>query len=933
MDSCKRMFNRVPTLYYIGGILLITLLLGYTLFSRLYHPEKNTFFLIGIAIIIFLALSRLAVALVNWLSNLLVQPYLLPRMNFSDGIPEEYRTMVVIPTMFNTVAGITELVEGLEVRFLANRDEHLQFALLTDFKDADTETLPEDELLLQAAKNKITELNRKYDRRDDDTFFLFHRPRKWNKKEKKWMGYERKRGKLSELNALILGYGMEHFSVVVGDPSVYMNVKFIITLDTDTQLPRDAAWKMAGTLAHPLNQAFYNPKKKRVTEGYTILQPRVSNSLPGNTSSLYARMHGNEPGTDPYTRATSDVYQDLFKEGSFIGKGIYNIAAFEETLKDKFPDNSILSHDLLEGCYSRSGLVTDVQLYEEYPNRYNTDMQRRHRWIRGDWQIGNWILPFVPGPGKKIYKNPLSLLSKWKIFDNIRRSLVPVAILLLLLYGWGISHAPSFWTTAVLLIIFLPSIINLLWTLCTRPSDVIFSQHLIYSVKAASNQFLQQAIELACLPFEVYSNLDAIFRTLWRMFISYKNLLQWNPYHSTINSHRTLADIYNSMWFGPALSIIVFSYLTIYAPLTLVFAMPLLILWTIAPFITWFISRPVTPKTETLSAEQTNYLRMLGRKIWFFFEKFVTQQENWLPPDKYQEDPVERIAHRTSPTNIGLCLLSYLTANDFGYISIGETINRAGNTLNTMQRMERYRGHFYNWYDTETLAPLHPRYISTVDSGNLAGHLVTMQQGLLELADKKIITENIFEGLADATRILIEKTPEKELLIGFLKELESTYADNIGNVKTANEYLEKLDASFTKILLELDLEPDAEDDEWAQKILAQVESIRQEVGELVPWLLLPATPQKFQDIVPDLPAIPTIKQLAKIEKHLFNKILGSYSDDNTPDENEWLNQFRAGITQAGLKGKQMVLTLEQLSQKCREFSNIEYDFLYDRNQH
>ena len=932
-DSGKRIFKRAPLLLYAGSILLVSFGLGYTLLARIYDPERSTALLIIMSIAIFLALSRLAVSLVNWLSTILARPQLLPRMNFSGGIPVEHKTMVVIPTMFNYVSGIDDLVESLEVRFLANRDANLHFALLTDFKDADTETLAEDELLLQTAKNKISELNRKYERNHDDTFFLFHRSRKWNQKEKKWMGYERKRGKLSELNALILGYGMEHFSLVIGDPAVYMNVKFIITLDTDTQLPRDAAWKMTATLAHPLNKAFYHPLKKRVTEGYTILQPRVSNSLPGNTSSLYAKMHGNEPGTDPYTRAISDVYQDLFEEGSFIGKGIYDVAAFEETLKDTFPENSILSHDLLEGSYARCGLVTDVQLYEEYPNRYNTDVQRRHRWIRGDWQIGNWMFPWVPGPDKKILKNPLSLLSKWKIFDNIRRSMVPIAILLLLLYGWCISTTPIFWSTAVILILFLPSVVNLLWTLFTRPADVILSQYFIYSVRSASNQFFQQLTELACLPYEAYSNADAIARTLWRMFVSRRNLLQWNPYHITINSHRTVADVYKTMWFGPALSLLLFCYLTFYAPLTMAFALPYFLLWMVAPFITWIISRPVVPKTETLSQKETNYLRMLGRKTWYFFETFVGEQDNWLPPDNYQEDPVERIAHRTSPTNIGLCLLSYLTANDFGYTTISETIERASNTLNTMQRMERYRGHFYNWYDTETLAPLYPRYISTVDSGNLAGHLVVMQQGLLALADKKIVTCEIFEGLADSIRILIDKTADKTLLLPFLDNLLTEYPNHIEDVIATSNYLEQLDVSFKEILIELDLTPDAEDDDWAQKISTQIESTKQELIDLVPWLSLPTVPVKFEDIIPDLPAVPTIKQLAKIEQHLFHRILNAYGDENSTEENDWLNEFRAGITKAGLRGKQIMLTLEQLAQRCRDFSNIEYDFLYDKSQH
>ena len=933
IDFCKEIFNKIPLLMYVGGIVLIAALISLQLIYEVYYDGLHSWHIVITGIIILLATSRLSVAIINWLANLLAKPNLLPRMDFSKGIPVQSRSMIVVPTILSSVAAINELIEGLEVRFLANRDEHLQFALLTDFKDAPTATLPEDELLIENVRNKIIELNRKYDRQTNDTFFLFHRSRKFNAKDKIWMGFERKRGKLAELNALVMGKANNYFSLIVGEEAIYTNVRYIITLDTDTQLPRDAAWKMVATMAHPLNQAVYNQKKKRVTYGYTILQPRVSNSLPGNYSSIYTKIHGNEPGTDPYTRAISDVYQDLFKEGSFIGKGIYSVAAFEETLHNVLPDNSILSHDLLEGCYSRSGLITDIQLYEEYPTRYSTDMQRRHRWIRGDWQIANWILPLVPGAIKKIVKNPLSLLSKWKIFDNIRRSLLPQSLLLLLLYGWVISGSPLYWTTAVSLIVLLPSIISFCWSLFTRPPDVIFSQHFIFSYRAASDQFYQHFIELLCLPYEAFTNSDAILRTLWRMFISHKNLLQWNPYHSTFNNQKTIGAAYATMWFGPLLSAALFIYLTVYAPLSLIFAVPFIALWIIGPFVTWFISRAVTEKKEVVSAEQMIYLRMLGRKIWSFFETFVTEQDNWLPPDNYQEDPVERVAHRTSPTNIGLSLLSVLTANDFGYITTEEVITRTTNTLNTLQQLEKFRGHFYNWYDTETMAPLYPRYISTVDSGNCTGYLVTMQQGLLLLADKKIFTENVYEGVLDALGILIDKTAYSELLKDFYEQVENNYRENSSTAKIIKAYLDKIEIDFTKIIIELDFEPDSEADNWGQKVMAQISYAKKELASFIPWLLLKEVPGKFEHLMLDLPSIPTIKQLSKIEQNLLQKIINAYTPDNTPEENEWLTQLRHFITEAGRRGKEILLRLEQLAFKCMTLSVVEYDFLYDRSQH
>ena len=382
----------------------------------------------------------------------------------------------------------------MEVRYLANKDAHLHFALLTDFTDAKTETLPEDESLLDLAAIKINELNKKYQREKNDTFFIFHRPRRWNHAEKCWMGYERKRGKLSELNALLRGVGHEKFSLVVGDETLFSKIRYVITLDTDTQLPRDAAMKIISTIAHPLNRAFYNEKKKRVTAGYGILQPRLATSLPRTNSSLYAKMHGNEPGIDPYTRAVSDVYQDLLQEGSFIGKGIYELDVFETALDNRFPENRILSHDLLEGCYARSGLISEVQLYEEYPASYRADMKRRHRWIRGDWQIARWLFPRVPGPGNHTQKNPLSTLSRWKIFDNLRRSLVPPALLLLLIFGWIISSSLWFWTISVIGMIVTTTLFSFLWDIYKKPADTLLLKHTINSFRNVLTNLLQHCL-------------------------------------------------------------------------------------------------------------------------------------------------------------------------------------------------------------------------------------------------------------------------------------------------------------------------------------------------------------------------------------------------------------------------------------------------------
>ncbi len=409
-EALRKSASRFPLLLYIGAIVLITAVPTWFMLSKAHAGGLYGWALGLTGILSLLCASHLAVALVNWLATLLAAPHPLPRMDFSKGIPPQSRTLTVVPTMLISAQNIEDLVEALEVRFLANRDDNLHFGLLTDFRDAAEETLPEDEALVLLARQRIEELNEKYGNSKGDAFFLFHRPRRWNPQDRIWMGYERKRGKLSDLNALLRagehGVAKERFSLIVGDTAVLSSVKYVITLDTDTQLPRDSAWQLVGAMAHPLNRARYDQDKQRVCEGYGILQPRVAVSLPGTNRSRYARMFGSEPGIDPYTRVVSDVYQDLFQEGSFIGKGIYDVDAFELALDGRFPENRILSHDLLEGCYARAGLQSDVMVYEEYPSGYSADVSRRHRWIRGDWQLVRWLLPGVPGSPFPLSKEP-----------------------------------------------------------------------------------------------------------------------------------------------------------------------------------------------------------------------------------------------------------------------------------------------------------------------------------------------------------------------------------------------------------------------------------------------------------------------------------------------------------------------------------------------
>ena len=903
----QRIGHAFPSPFYVGSISLITMIFTGSLLEKAYSGGNPVWLLALIGIFSMLGSSQLAVELVNWLATVLVTPHQLPRMNYSKGIPPESHTLVVIPTILISVQNIENLIEALEVRFLANRDENLHFSLLTDFQDASQETLPEDEPLLLLAQQRIEELNNKYVSTKGDTFFLLHRPRKWNPRERIWMGYERKRGKLADLNSLLRSRAYDvqgdRFSLIVGDTAILSSVKYVITLDTDTQLPRDSARQFAGAMAHPLNRPQYDEGSQRVVAGYSILQPRVAVSLPGTNRSRYARMYGSNPGIDPYTRAVSDVYQDLFGEGSFIGKGIYDVDAFEHALGGRFPENRILSHDLIEGCYARAGLLSDVMVYEEYPSSYSADVSRRHRWIRGDWQLLRWLLPGVPGSDGQRQKNPLSLLSRWKLFDNLRRSLTPSALTLLLLMGWTVLSSPLFWTLSVIGIIFIPSIISCFLDLLKKPDDLLFGQHLAAVGRSTASRFVQVVFTLACLPYEAFFSSDAILRTIWRMLVTHKRLLEWSPSGDLDRNNRNvhignLAGVCRTMWIAPLMVTAAVLYLAVSRPVALAAAWPVLGLWIASPFIAWWISQPLTRRGARLTADQIIFLRKLSRKIWAFFETFVGPEDHWLPPDNYQEYRVTSIAHSTSPTNMGLALLANLSAYDFGYISVGRLIERTENALSTMESMERHRGHFYNWYDTQSLKPLLPKYISTVDSGNLSAHLLTLRSGLLALPDQKILGVQLFEGLNDTLRILVDSageiSPERSAhskLDQLRKDLESACNSLPETLAAAQQCLDQLSASIAEVIDSLKA-PDADLDNevrwWARAFADQCRTALDDMT----FLAMPT--------VNSINKIPTLRELAK------------------------LGNQRASERIAGI---------ERLALQSSELARMDYDFLFDPTRH
>jgi len=898
----SRAFRHVRLPLYLGAILLLTLLSTAVVLSAL-GLDPGDWRVWFFAITGTVAVSALAVSLVNLLVTLVLPPRALPRMDFSKGIPDRHRTMAIVPTLLGSPQEIDHLLEALEIRYLGNRDPNLFFALLTDFRDAPEQALPDDEALLAYARSAVEALNVTY--RDDRPciFYLFHRPRMWNPVERVWMGYERKRGKLEQFNARLRGEAHTAFPDIVGDQSILDSIQYVITLDTDTQLPRDAARTLIGNLAHPLNRPVYDAAKGRVVEGYAILQPRASISLTSAGQSRFTKLFAGDSGIDPYTREVSDVYQDLFGEGSFIGKGIYDVDAFRRAVDGRFPEHLILSHDLLESGYARSALVTDVDLIEEHPASYAIEASRRHRWIRGDWQLAGWLLPRVPGPSgpndtkAKRQANPLSALSWWKLFDNLRRSLVPPALLALLAGGWLLGAGPAWlWTLLVVAVVGLPTLLSTAIGLIRKPEERDWLVHLNLTGKSAGRPILLALLTLILLPYDALICLDAILRSGVRMLFTRRGLLLWQlPSYASRNARRTPADFAVEMWIGPVLAVALGMVLaSTRPPAEWFFSAPILLLWLASPLVGWWISRPLVSPVPDLSVDQRAFLRTSARRTWRYFADFVGPQDNWLPPDNFQEYPVPAIASRTSPTNMGMSLLADLAAYDFGYLTAGESLQRIGNTLASMEKLERYRGHFFNWYDTHTLQPLHPQYVSSVDSGNLAGCLLTLQAGLAELKNQPVLSSNAFQGLQDTLQVLAEHvpaspTPDLAQKIGFLQDTLRSFTQN-GQPQTlaaAESVLDEIHRIGGGLVawLPTDIDIDGELYYWAQAFDQQSRTLRDELGYLVP------EPQHFS-------TIPTLAELT-------------------------------GAGPAGRRALERLGIIDDLVERCRQLAAMDFEFLYD----
>jgi len=694
--------------------------------------------LLAVALLVLLPASDFAIACVQYLVVHIVGPRRLPRLDFSGGVPASARTMVIVPTMLTSGARVDTLVEHLEVLALGNLDASVHFAILSDFADSITPDAPEDAALLNRARAGVEALNRKFGPGHADRFFLFHRDRQWNAGERAWIGWERKRGKIEEFNRLLRGATDTSFSTQVGALELLPTVRYCLTLDSDTRLPRDAASRLIGIIEHPLNRPVFDTRAGRVTAGYGILQPRVSVTMSSAAGSVFARTYAGHTGVDPYTTAVSDVYQDLFEEGIFTGKGLYDVDAFTAALEGRVPENTLLSHDLFEGLFTRTALVTDVEVVDDYPSSVLTHGRRQHRWVRGDWQILAWLFPFVPSRAG-MQRNPLSLLARWKILDNLRRSLVPPATLVMLVLGWTVLPGhPAAWTAAALGALAFPLLSRVFEMLRGPQRGMSHRVHLRTTIEDLKAAAARVGLQVAFLASDAGDRLHAIGTTLIRLGVTRRRLLEWETSEASVarGGEDHVGAFVSRMRAGPLLALTMLGVIAAVRPPALAVAVPVLALWAAAPWLAWALSRPTPRRRPELLPADRVYLHEVARKTWGYFEAFGGPEDHFLPPDNVQIGAERTVAHRTSPTNIGLGLLATLAARDLGFIEEPELVRRIDETLTTVEQLERFEGHLFNWYDTRTLTLLRPAYISTVDSGNLAGALLTLSVGLREVAPR-----------------------------------------------------------------------------------------------------------------------------------------------------------------------------------------------------
>lgn len=968
-----------PHATFLGGISLVTGLMLALLAAATVSMGGAGGLAAVLVLLALIPASELAVSLVNLLVTALVPPRLVPKLEFKDGVPDTAAAFIVIPSMLTSRKDIDTLVERLELHYLANAERELRFALLTDFRDAPQQQMTDDDSLISHAVACIRRLNEQYQNAGRKPFFLFHRERRWNAAEKSWMGWERKRGKLTEFNRLLRGNDATSYTVREGDLKAFLEdrgqIRYVITLDADTQLPYGAARRMAGALSHPLNRPRFAEKGVCLSGGYSLLQPRLTVHLASANRSRFSRIYSNSPGVDPYSTCASDVYQDLYGEGSFTGKGIYDVDAFEHALEGAFPDNHILSHDLIEGCHARVALVSDIELFDGYPARYDSESQRAHRWVRGDWQLLPWLFPRVPtlDSGDGWRRNRLSLLSRWKILDNLRRSLVAPALLAFLLVGWRSGPKVALLASITgLFVALFPLAAQLILSFRGSTLEKLWTNFTASLTNDAPRTLAQCLLGMVFLPHKAWMMVDAVVRTISRLYFTRRRLLEWETADAA--ERRLSREKHwrpSTLWVPPILAFIV---VCLVSWKVLVAALPWLLAWAISPVLAHWLNQPYLQRQAPLSEAQTRQLRRIARRTWSFFEKFVGPQDNWLPPDNFQEYPGEKIAARISPTNEGLFLVSALVARDFGYLSLHDLAQLLENNLEVWSRFDRMHGHFYNWYDTRSLQPLIPRYVSTVDSGNLAASFLTVREGLTEVLATPVFGRSLWQGFTETLDEIDEScrrlqprgarhiSPPLDNLTAALADFRRDLPHGLIEWHNLLESWNKQCEVLVLRLNEFETAgrfPDVGIVDKGRQFLTNFTGLRQDFSDLFPWVVLvaedrssgnqksdhtPSGPAKslswmsiedsrhsiWQSLWTELIASQSLTALARSGEDWRPLLLELKSQAKSDDELSWLDALAAARTRSAENAAVLISRLARIGEHVETLAQeMDFRFLYN----
>ena len=811
-SAIQHLFESFPDEIYIIGIEAVTLITVVVLITSLFRALGSGGVLFG-ALLLVLPAAGAAVELMNYLVTTVLTPRSLAKLDFSRAVDADCATMVAIPTLLINEKQIRQLVDDIEVRYLVNRDPHIFYALLTDLPDS-AEPPGDNDPRIDLALKLIDELNVRYAGEPYGGFYMFHRHRVYNPREGAWMGFERKRGKLLDLNQYLRG-AFDPFPIKAGNLDALPHIRYVLTLDSDTQLPRGSAQKMIGAMGHPLNRPFVDPDLNIVTRGYGILQPRVGISVHSATRSRLASIYSGETGFDIYSRAVSDIYQDLYGEGIFTGKGIYDVDALRQVLEHRFPRNALLSHDLIEGAYARAGLASDIEVIDDYPSHYSAYNRRKHRWLRGDWQIVRWIFNRVPDESRKLVRNPISLVSRWKIVDNLRRSLMEPATFLLLVAGWYLlPGGPRFWTIVTLALLFLPIYFRLIFALIRASSGRSWD-----SARQSFFDFLTSHISIALntafLAHQAMVSVDAIVRTIIRTYITHRSLLEWETATEAELGirKRTPVDIY--LDWTPLLCLLLALPLLL-RPQAAPYALPFLITWACSKLLSNWLNASPLEQDFAPSPKQAHFIREVALRTWRYFALFSNEGNNWLVPDNVQEQPF-RIAERLSPTNLGLLLNSRQAALELGFINLAEFVDLTEKTFATILRLPRHLGHFVNWYETTTLKPIDPQFISSVDNGNFLASLWSLKEGCRDLLTRPLVGNQILAGIADYYDLLEEPAHAKNNWSSLLKSDDPKV--------------------WLPRLLETPVPSDAAPRSAADELTQRLTALRALISDYAPWLL------------------------------------------------------------------------------------------------